>query len=162
MWPTIKFLGTLFISFIAMIGALGAENPFPLFAVAWGIWIIYIVSLRSKRKKELDKERLIREILDKLQNSNRNFKDAKVPNRKKQNEPKLTSVKPILERKGFFMCASWTRESKNPIPRNRATIRREFNILTQTVRTKYQLRKKVQQSQKKGDYSSPFWSIPRI
>lgn len=66
MWPTIKFLGTLFISFIAMIGALGAENPFPLFAVAWGIWIFYIVNLRSKRKKELDKERLIREILDKL------------------------------------------------------------------------------------------------
>lgn len=66
MWSTIKFLGTLFISFIAMIGALGAENPFPLFAVAWGIWIIYIVSLRSRSKKELDKERLIREILDKL------------------------------------------------------------------------------------------------
>jgi hypothetical protein len=49
-----------------MIGALGAENPFPLFAVAWGIWILYVLSLRSKRKKELDKERLIREILDKL------------------------------------------------------------------------------------------------
>ena len=66
MWPTIKFLGTIFISFIAMIGALGAENPFPLFAVAWGIWIICIGSLRSKRKKEIDKQRLIREILDKL------------------------------------------------------------------------------------------------
>lgn len=66
MWSVIKFLGTVFISFFAMIGALGAENPFPLFAVAWGIWIIYIVSLRSKRKKELDKERLIREILNKL------------------------------------------------------------------------------------------------
>ena len=66
MWNTIKFLGTIFISFIAMIGALGAENPFPLFAVAWGIWILYIVSLRTKRKKELDRERLIREILDKL------------------------------------------------------------------------------------------------
>ena len=66
MWSTIKFLGTLIISFIAMIGALGAENPFPLFAVAWGILIIYILSLRSKRKKEIDKERLIREILDKL------------------------------------------------------------------------------------------------
>ncbi len=66
MWPTIKLLGTVFISFIAMIGALGAENPWPLFAVAWGIWIIYIVSLRSKRKRELDRERLIREILDKL------------------------------------------------------------------------------------------------
>jgi hypothetical protein len=35
-----------------MAGALGAENPFPLFAVAWGIWIIYIISLRSKGKKE--------------------------------------------------------------------------------------------------------------
>jgi hypothetical protein len=56
----------VFISFIAMIGALGTENPFPLFAVAWGIWILYVLSLRSKRKKELDKERLIREILDKL------------------------------------------------------------------------------------------------
>lgn len=66
MWPTIKLLGTVFISFIAMIGALGAENPFPLFAVAWGIWIIYILGLRAKRKKTLDKERLIREILDKL------------------------------------------------------------------------------------------------
>jgi len=66
MWSTIKFLGTLFISFTAMIGALGAENPFPLFAVAWGVWIIYILSLRAKRKEELDKERLIREILDKL------------------------------------------------------------------------------------------------
>jgi ABC-type anion transport system duplicated permease subunit len=66
MWSFIKFLGTVFISFIAMIGALGAENPFPLFAVAWGIWILYIVSLRTKRKKELDRERLIREILDKL------------------------------------------------------------------------------------------------
>ncbi|UZD22320.1 hypothetical protein PBT90_02585 [Algoriphagus halophytocola] len=66
MWATIKFLGTLFISFIAMIGALGAENPFPLFAVAWGIWIIFIVSLRPRREKELDKEQLIREILDKL------------------------------------------------------------------------------------------------
>lgn len=49
-----------------MIGALGAENPLPLFAVAWGIWIIYILSLLAKRKKNLDKERLIREILDKL------------------------------------------------------------------------------------------------
>ncbi|MBB6327850.1 hypothetical protein FHS59_003493 [Algoriphagus iocasae] len=39
MWLVIKFLGTVFISFIAMIRALGAENPFPLFAVAWGIWI---------------------------------------------------------------------------------------------------------------------------
>jgi hypothetical protein len=66
MWSVIKFLGTVFISFIAMIGALGAENPLPLFAVAWGVWIIYLVSLRSRRKKELDKERLIREILDKL------------------------------------------------------------------------------------------------
>ncbi|MEB2774620.1 hypothetical protein SYJ56_04840 [Algoriphagus sp. D3-2-R+10] len=66
MWSIIKLLGTLFISFNAMIGALGAENPFPLFAVAWGVWIIYIFSLRAKRKKELDKERLIREILDKL------------------------------------------------------------------------------------------------
>ncbi|UZD21144.1 hypothetical protein [Algoriphagus halophytocola] len=53
MWPTIKFLGTVFISFFAMIGALGAENPLPLFAVAWGIWIIYIISLRSKRKMRL-------------------------------------------------------------------------------------------------------------
>ncbi len=34
MWSTIKFLGTLFISFIAMIGALGAENPFLLFATS--------------------------------------------------------------------------------------------------------------------------------
>jgi hypothetical protein len=67
MWSVIKFLGTIFISFTAMIGALGAENPFPLIAVAWGIWIIYILSIRSKRKKELDEERLIREILDKLQ-----------------------------------------------------------------------------------------------
>ncbi|SEF73028.1 hypothetical protein [Algoriphagus boritolerans] len=66
MWSVIKFLGTIFISFIAMIGALGSDNPFPLFAVAWGIWILYIVSLRTKRKKELDRERLIREILDKL------------------------------------------------------------------------------------------------
>ncbi|MDE0561932.1 hypothetical protein OU792_18185 [Algoriphagus sp. NF] len=66
MWSTIKFLGTIFISFIAMIGALGAENPLPLFAVAWGIWILYILNLRTKRKKELDRERLIREILDKL------------------------------------------------------------------------------------------------
>jgi quinol-cytochrome oxidoreductase complex cytochrome b subunit len=66
MWPTIKFLGTVFISFIAMIGALGAENPFPLFAIAWGVWIIFILSLRAKRKRNLDKERLIGEILDKL------------------------------------------------------------------------------------------------
>lgn len=66
MWSTIKFLGTILISFIAMIGALGADNPFPLFAVTWGIWIIYLFSLRAKREKELDRDRLIRDILDKL------------------------------------------------------------------------------------------------
>lgn len=55
MWNSIKFLGTIFISFIAMIGALGAENPFPLFAVAWGIWIIYILSLRQKEKRNWTK-----------------------------------------------------------------------------------------------------------
>jgi quinol-cytochrome oxidoreductase complex cytochrome b subunit len=66
MWSAIKFLGTIFISFIALIGALGAENPFPLFAIAWGVWILYILSLHRKREKKLDKERLIREILDKL------------------------------------------------------------------------------------------------
>jgi quinol-cytochrome oxidoreductase complex cytochrome b subunit len=67
MWPTIKFLGTIFICFFAMIGALGAKNPFPLFAVAWGVWIIYLFSLRAKREKELDRERLIRDILEKLE-----------------------------------------------------------------------------------------------
>jgi len=66
MLSVIKFLGTVFISFIAMIGALGVENPLPLFAVAWGIWIIYILSLRAKLKKELGKERLIKKILYKL------------------------------------------------------------------------------------------------
>ncbi|MBB6329003.1 hypothetical protein FHS59_004667 [Algoriphagus iocasae] len=40
MWSVLKFLSTLFISFIAMIGTLEAENPFSLFAVACGIWII--------------------------------------------------------------------------------------------------------------------------
>lgn len=51
MWPTIKFLGTIFISFIAMIGALGAENPFPLFAVAWGGLDTLYRKSKDKKKK---------------------------------------------------------------------------------------------------------------
>tara|TARA_R110002049_G_scaffold235251_1_gene408499 strand:+ start:2061 stop:2267 length:207 start_codon:yes stop_codon:yes gene_type:complete len=56
------------ISFFALIGALGSANPWPCFLVAWSVWIIFILSIvkRKRRDRDYDKEKMIREILDKL------------------------------------------------------------------------------------------------
>mgnify|MGYP005753569919 CR=1 FL=1 len=58
-----------------------------------------------------------------FQNPKRNFKAAKDPKRKKLKEPRLTSLKPIFERNGFFKWESWTKESMNPDPISRVTMK---------------------------------------
>ncbi|WP_200974836.1 hypothetical protein [Echinicola sp. 20G] len=46
-----EILGTLFISFIALIGTLGAENPFSIFAVVWGMDYIYLQFAVKKKRR---------------------------------------------------------------------------------------------------------------
>jgi hypothetical protein len=65
-------LGKIFlvsiISTIALIGSLGSSNPWPGFIVAWVAWGLFIWSILPKRKsrREGERERLIAEILKKI------------------------------------------------------------------------------------------------
>ena len=63
-----KLLLVSIISTFALIGSLGASNPWPGFIIAWTAWGLFIWSILPQRKsrREAEKERLIADILKKI------------------------------------------------------------------------------------------------
>jgi len=65
-----KLLLVSIISSFALIGSSGAANPWPGFIIAWTVWGLFIWSIIPKKSKkgrrEAEKERLIADILKKI------------------------------------------------------------------------------------------------
>lgn len=65
-----KLLLVSIISSFALIGSLGASNPWPGFIIAWtarGFFIWSIIPKKSRKgRREVEKERLIADILKKI------------------------------------------------------------------------------------------------